>query len=436
MRWYATAVLIGLGAMALLVGGCSDEDCTTPPPEPTAAAFVGSETCGNCHNDPATGLIYDQWKESGHPYKIVKIEGEAPTASFPDFSAYPSDPNAIDPPQGETWETVTYTIGGYRWKMRWIDADGWIVTSGLAALDAQYNFETDADHPAGWTTYHTDKERGEKSYDCGRCHTTGWVANPDPEDLTGNQDGLAGIHGTFFAGGIHCEECHGKGSLHAGNPTQFGMVVDDSAALCGRCHTRDALNRIEASSGFIRHHEQYDEWRHSPHGLAGGPGCNDCHDPHASVVYDVVAEGTGVTAACTDCHDATDYALNGNDPPHPSFVNIECIDCHMPKVAKSARASDSNPKYVGDVASHIFAINSDAVNMEEGMGILADGKSFIKTDEQTGLAKVTLDFVCYRCHTDESGDGGGGTVKSLGQLSTMANGIHPGSTKSQRVASR
>ncbi len=214
------------------------------------------------------------------------------------------------------------------------------------------------------------------------------------------------------------------------------MDVDSSSELCGRCHTRDPYNRIMASNGYIRHHEQYDEFRHSPHAIGEGnvPGCNDCHDAHASVVIDDDAIGTGVTAACTDCHDATEYALNGNTPPHPAFV--ECTQCHMPKIGRSAKASDSNPKYVGDVASHIFAINSDAVNMEDGMGILADAASFIKTDEQTGLARITLDWACYRCHNDENGDGGGGSTKSLSELSTMADGIHPASTKSRGIASR
>lgn len=432
MTRYQAAVLLSLGAVAFLCGGCSEEDCTTLPPQSEVATYAGSATCGNCHNDGKAGGIYDQWLASGHPYSLVAIAGEAPTAHYPDFSAYPGDP--IDPPQGETWGTVTYAVGGYFWKMRWLDADGWIVTSGAAGDDAQYNFATDSNHPAGYTTYATDSERGTKAFDCGRCHTTGWVANDDPEDTEGNQDGLAGIHGSFYVGGVHCEACHGLGSLHAGSPQQYDMAVDDSPALCGRCHTRDPLNRVMASQGFIRSQQQYDQWRHSPHALAGGPGCTGCHDPHASVVYDDDALGDGVTAACTDCHTAADYTLDGNDTPH--YFPVQCVQCHMPRIGKSAQASAANPKYVGDLAGHIFAINTDAVDMAEGMGILADGDSFIKTDGQTGLARMTLDWTCYHCHTDPQGDGGGGSVKTLEQLSAMATGIHPASAKARRVAAR
>ena len=54
-----------------------------------------------------------------------------------------------------------------------------------------------------------------KPYDCGACHTTGWVADTDADTdgtLADNQDGLPGIHGTWAAPGIHCEACHGPGA--------------------------------------------------------------------------------------------------------------------------------------------------------------------------------------------------------------------------------
>ena len=294
MRRLELSTGMWLALCALLCAGCSEEDnCFQPGNgQPTTAQFAGSQTCGSTGCHPS---IHAQWSQSGHPYQVVKIAGDAPTGLFPDFAAYPNDP--IDPPQGKMWSDVTYASGGFYWKMRWLDENGYVLSSGAADLDAQYNFETE-----DYTTYHTDNEPGTKPYDCGQCHTTGWVADDDADsdgDLSDNQDGLPGIWGSFFAGGIHCEECHGKGSLHASNPPGFDMTVDPSAALCGRCHTRDPLNRIAASDGFVLHNEQYDEWRHSPHAIGGGPDCVGCHDPHASVVYDDTAEGNGITTTCT-----------------------------------------------------------------------------------------------------------------------------------------
>ncbi len=53
------------------------------------------------------------------------------------------------------------------------------------------------------------------------------------------------------------------------------------------------------------------------------------------------------------------------------------------------------------------------------------------TDAGTGRTRtnafVTLDFVCYQCHTDPvSGEGGGGSTKTLAELSARATGIHGG----------
>jgi hypothetical protein len=399
-------ILLALLAGALVFSGCSDDcdDTTTPPTTIPDLAFAGSDKCMSCHQEN-----YDKWVKSGHPYKLTKIQGESPDLLFPEESMFPND--SVVPPTGYTWADISYTIGGYGWKMRWIDENGYIIT-GIP--NNQYNFETQT-----WSDYHLENATGTKPYDCGKCHTTGWVDSGgigDPE----NQDGLAGMTGTFFAGGVHCEQCHGMGSRHVAAPADFAMTKDTSSALCGSCHTRDAENRIAASSGFIKHHEQFDEWSHSPHNSA--IGCNTCHDPHASVKFDSVMPGDGTTKSCTDCHsiaggDDQDYDganLNHNGAPG-------CVNCHMPKASKSAiNLTD----YVGDIRTHIFNINTDAVGKTDGM-FNADG-SLVKMDE-AGQAAVTLDFACYSCHEDENG--GGGTMArplTLQELSDRAIVMHSG----------
>ena len=360
-------------------------------------AYVGSDACQFCHASK-----YNMWVESGHPYKLTEIFDEAPIDQFPMFSQYPNDP--VDPPAGYTWSDITYTIGGYGWKMRWIDSNGYIVTSGAAADLVQYNFENDS-----WVTYHTEDEPGTKPYDCGGCHTTGWVANPDPSDLSGNQDGLPGMWGTFFAGGVHCEQCHGEADDHVGDPNNVDMVVDDSSELCGQCHTRDPENHIAASGGFIKHHEQYDEWLHSPH--VAGPGCNTCHDPHASVKFDDEAVGNGNLTSCEDCH--AEQAAFSEHIGLPA-----CTDCHMPKASKSAVAVHD---YQGDIPTHIWSINTAPVGKTEGM-FNAEG-NFVLEDAD-GQSRITLDFACYGCHRDPDGVGGIYSMKTLSELSDMATNIH------------
>ncbi len=388
--------LILLPLMILVLVGCSDSD---DPTDPAVAAYVGSATCSSCHETDHT-----EWEESGHPYKLTAVDGGPPTDAFPDHAQFPND--VVGPPDGYTWDDVTYTIGGFGWKMRWMDAEGLIITSGGAGDLVQYNFESDA-----WGTYNDVAD--EKPYDCGKCHTTGWIYDEDWETdgtLDDNQDGLRGIHGTFTEGGIGCEACHGPGSLHADDPDGIDMGMDSSSELCGQCHTRDAEHRIPAKGGFIKHHEQYDEWLHSPHGGLNGPGCNDCHDPHASVKFDDVAAGEGVKAdaSCESCHSG--MTLN-----HSSMAT--CTDCHMPEASKSAVAVH---EYQGDIKTHIWAINTAAVGKDD---MFTPAGDFVLLDVED-QAQITLDFACYSCHKDEGGIGGEWSQQDLDALSAKAIGIH------------
>ncbi len=403
-RMISLLLILALAAFAFV--GCSD-DKTDPVVQVPELAFVGSDACVGCH-----ATQHANWSESGHPYKLTKINGVSPDAAFPAISRFPADP--VVPPAGYTWADISYTIGGYGWKMRWMDSNGYIITG---INNNQYNFETQT-----WSDYHFTDPNGTKKYNCGKCHTTGWELSDDG-DATNNQDGLEGLVGTFFAGGIHCEECHGMGSQHAVAPRDYDMVLDSNSSLCGRCHTRNADNSIAAKSGFIQHHEQYDEWLHSPHNAVGAPGCNGCHDPHSGVKFDATAAGIGTTASCTDCH--TGYS--GAGLKHNGLPT--CVVCHMPKASKTAISQNA---YVADIRTHIWGINTAAVGKTAGM---FDAAGTLVLEDGAGMAKVTLDFACYSCHKDEAGVGGSASMRTLQQLSDFVTGadgngpIHPGAKR-------
>ena len=397
------ALLILLIGMVAFVG-CSDDDDDpgTPPVNLPELAFAGSDVCASCH-----GTTHDNWMHSGHPYKLTKLDGNTPT-EFPDPSAYNSD--ATNPPVGTTWDDFSYTIGGFGWKMRWIQKDGYIYTP--AAGQNQYNFEDQT-----WGDYHAGEL---KPYNCGACHTTGWE-DSDDGIAENNQDGMEGFLGTFVYGGVHCENCHGMGTQHAYEPKSYALTVDRSSAFCGKCHTRGGDNGvtpgedvIEAKGGFIKHHEQYDEWYHSAHNSTNGPGCNDCHNPHASVKFDATAPGDGVTATCASCHvDGTnaDIAVTNHG------YGATCLDCHMPDASKSAI---KNNVHNGDVATHLWKINT-SVNGKADM-FNEDGTA-VALDENSHGA-ISLEFACYGCHQDENGEGGPGSMKTMQQLSDKAANMH------------
>jgi hypothetical protein len=392
------SVLVILAA-ALVVGlvGCKpDQRTAAPVAESAYDNYVGSAVCGGCHS-----ATYNKFINSGHPYKLTKVVNGKKPLDFP-FTVLPDIPNnlglkdgdnTLGPPAG--YGDVSYVIGGYKWKARFVDTNGYIVTGS----DVQYNFETNA-----FVGYHDNET--DKPYNCGKCHTTGWIPF---EDGGMRKDGLPGMAGNFFEGGVHCEECHGPGAAHVNNHGDPDYIeLDRSSELCGRCHTRDSQNRIAVSGGLIRHHEQYDEllglhpddpgaggWgKH----LRAGIGCNTCHDVHASTVHSDLTGSPGVVIDCEDCHQ--DRILP-NDNPHSQQalasqgllsepngkILPNCVSCHMPRMSKSAVGIDpvgTGPK-VGDIKSHIFKID-----LSQREQFTPDGKF--------ALPWLTAQFACKQCH--------------------------------------
>jgi len=355
---------------------------TGPAGDPGAAAdavandYVGSETCGACHAE-----TYEIFKKSGHPWKLNPVvDGKPPVYPFTEV------PN---PPEGYTWDDVIYVIGGYNWKARFVDKDGYIITGDESAT-TQYNFANPVvGNDVGWVGYHAGE--AEVPYNCGSCHTTGYSP-------VGNQDGLPGLIGTWAEPGITCEECHGPGSLHVANPQGVQMLVDRDGELCGACHVRDGSEVVNASGGFIKHHEQYEEIFQSKHVTLD---CVTCHDPHMGVIQLRQADLQTTRTQCENCH--FKQASFQDSEIHPAVA--DCIDCHMPRIAKSA-VGDAE-KFTGDIRVHLMAIDPNQVGQ-------------FSEDGSTSLSQISLDFACRSCHVA----GGSATEKTDEQLVEKAVGYH------------
>jgi hypothetical protein len=373
------SVLIALG---LLVGMYANQVQLTSNPvgmaiaqELFGAEYVGSETCGECHQE-----TFDTFMQSGHAYKLNKVvDGQPPEYPFTEVP---------EPPEGYTWDDILYVIGGYNWKARFIDQEGFIITGDEDAT-TQYNFPNPVvGNDAEWVPYHAGEE---KPYNCGPCHTTGY----SPE---GNQDGLPGLIGTWAEDGIKCEECHGPGSLHADNPRGVALKVNRDAAECGDCHRRGAVESVNASGGFIRHHEQYEELFQSKHAIID---CVQCHDPHTGVIQLRQAEVQTTRTQCENCH--FESAKYQNNEAHVD-LDVQCIDCHMPRVTKSAVANPD--EFTGDIRTHLMAIDVDQVGQFDPEG-------------ETALSQVGLDFACKHCHVPD-----GSFERTDEELREGATGYH------------
>lgn len=163
----------------------------TPAPASSAeapAAYVGSQKCADCH-----AAQYDNWRATGHPAKL-RTAKEAREAGLP-------KPGYVD-----SWDDILFVVGGFKWKARYVDQQGFMITQspdGKIKGKNQFNLETE--EFVNWSA-------GQKvPDDCGPCHTTGYKKE-------GNQLGKPGLIGTWAANGIQCEACHGPGSVHAANP--------------------------------------------------------------------------------------------------------------------------------------------------------------------------------------------------------------------------
>ncbi|RMG93429.1 MAG: hypothetical protein D6708_05290, partial [Candidatus Dadabacteria bacterium] len=294
----------------------------------TENSYIGTEVCATCHEEQ-----YDEFKLSGHNYKLNKVvAGRKPTYPFselPDASVFGVDgltdgDNTLGPPAD--YGDVSYIIGGYGWKARFIDKNGYIVTGA----DTQYNLprtDLEGTYPdlGAWVAYDDGVEDKEYNQGCFRCHTTGAEDLNDPDNVNPDLPGFGGDR--FAMPGVQCERCHGMGAKHANSlePTDIEHPEDEPGSmeatdLCGECHTRDGQNRIAASGGLVKHHEQYDEMLGLPIDAEGtvtgaasgghytsGVGCMGCHDPHKTTRYqDVAPTGSAIRKECLDCHEGYD----------------------------------------------------------------------------------------------------------------------------------
>jgi hypothetical protein len=422
----------GIACLAFCTGiDCDDEGGGPGPVAPAVKDFVGTDTCKTCH-----ARQYADHAKHGHNWKINKVENEkAPTYPFSTIPAGGIVPGAVG------FDQISYVIGGYYWKARYMDALGYIFTGNgpLNAFEVQYNLpRADLNHPGSWSDYHAT-DSAPKPYTCGACHTTGWIADADAAsdgDLTDNQDGLEGIHGTWDATGIQCERCHGNGSQH----TQAGLSItesratidiDRSAALCGECHFRNASGKIEAKGGYIRHHEQYEELLSGAH---KDQNCVDCHDPHESSVN----EG-GVGCYASACHTTVNATIETShfgktfSRTDGYTEDLSCESCHMSLATKSAvAASDvtvigtTNVGRVGDTHTHLFGIDTSVNDYTSFIQTdPVDGKDYVVTDA-AGKAAVTMDFACLRCHNDGTAIQDPAYTFSLAEAAKFAPAFHKG----------
>ncbi len=374
-----------------------------------SATYIGADACRACHSG-----INQMHAIHGHGHKLTRVQGAPP--EFPEEGTRAGVPN---PPEGFEWSDISYVIGGYTRKARFIDNEGFILTTGVEGVSTQWNlvFAPNGTQP-GFVPYEPEAETPKPyAFSCFECHTTGPLAQD--EDFPVFQENRPGFIGTWEEAGVQCEACHGPGSHHIPDPAARDIFVDLLASACGRCHTRgDDPNIIIAKGGYIQHHEQWPEL------LASGGhaqlNCISCHEPHRSANYD---RAGAIRNECGVCHTDHNLALHeGKTFTRGDYSEtVACASCHMPYATKSAAAASADvvgtAGRMGDTKTHIFRINTESA--EYSQMFTEDGSAVVK--DNAGRAAVSLDFVCLRCHNDV-GSAPGFTSSAV--LSDVAANMH------------
>ncbi len=376
-----------------------------------AQDYAGSESCKTCHSS-----AYNNWKQSGHPYKIQKLDGtsgpkypilssqkvNSPTVNYTLKSGVPAEPDGLK------WSDIGFVLGGYHSNARFLDKEGYIIYGN----NRQYNLSTNK-----WVSYTSGTlTKASYTFSCYKCHTTG-----ASRTKTTDFQPYPGIEGSWAEAGIGCEGCHGPSKNHVTNVT----TKPTTNVNCSQCHARDRNegtttfpwnNRVEwqartvnnVSTGFVRHREQGDMMLATKHGKANFT-CATCHDAHKGVYFDL--GGVKASAKCENCH--SNKSIKGHDI---TKTKATCNDCHMPN---GARNGDQLAPYVADQSLHYWKIITDPITMLQNLDDISTTTTppttfkFIKVDAN-GISGTTLEYSCLQCHT----------TKDVAWAAKYAKGIH------------
>jgi hypothetical protein len=177
------------------------------------------------------------------------------------------------------------------------------------------------------------------------------------------------------------------------------MKINRDAEACGECHRRGEVEEVDASGGFIQHHEQYEELFQSKHLVLD---CVTCHDPHTGVVQLRQNDLPTTRTECENCH-YKEKQYQAVDK-HPGF-KVACIDCHMPRITKSAVGNAD--LFSADIRTHVMAIDPFQIGQFNEDGTVA-------------LSQISLDFACRHCHNPN----GFANPKTDEELISAASGYH------------
>jgi predicted CXXCH cytochrome family protein len=327
------------------------------PKKENVNGYVGSETCGECHE-----AHYQGWKTTLHNKMEQVAIKEGPNKNvLGNFLSQDFDlPFKLD--------DVDMLVGS-RFKQRYAKKIG----DDYYMLPAQWNVKTKE-----WVTYQPKNDwwaregvypkewnKRPTSKLCEGCHTTGFdIKTKKPVERN-----------------ITCESCHGPGDLHI-ESEGIGQIINPatlsherSNMICFQCHMSGRPPKGEFGNyawpvgympgGDLKKYWVYaqptgenayemwaDGYAHKNRVQGNtfiqskmyhkGLRCFTCHDAHGSRYTSFTIRSGENNSLCLPCHGENSlYAvfkidLSEHTHHEASGLGSRCIECHMPKTGKNA----------------------------------------------------------------------------------------------------
>jgi hypothetical protein len=321
--------------------------------------YVGSETCGRCHQDK-----FETQKNTPMAHAVKPATADAFT-SFPStmhFRAGSYDYSLSQTATGAEYSTTNGQQSASE-AVSWVFGDRQFGDTFLYQQNGIY-FESRVSYYRALNGL--DLTTGRVQFQPNRIETAlGRRMSPDEPPLCFGCHSTASSTGGVFRPerlilGVTCEACHGPGAQHVAqmslehdattstlifNPAR--LSPSDSVDFCGACHRTSADVSLNSISGlFVLRFpayglEQSRCWRNGDARLT----CIRCHDPHKRRVQD----SAFYDKVCLSCHST---AIGGpKDQAHGITIckisNHNCVSCHMRKYTIPSMHTDFTDHKIG-----------------------------------------------------------------------------------------
>ena len=226
----------------------------------------------------------------------------------------------------------------------------------------------------------------------------------------------------------NCEACHGPGSAHVEDPSDFTKIISFSHKSKTPIHDQNeqCLSCHKGGQRIFWHDSIHDQNK-----LA----CSDCHNPMGNFAAHGLTAKESISQTCFSCHKEqhADFAKRSHMPLLEG--KITCTDCHNPHGSATAPLlkADSIDELCftchadkrGPMLFEHEPVREDCTNCHTPHG-----------STEARLLKERAPFLCISCHMNVGGPPGSGSgLVGMGQALT-ANNIRLNGANAAHAAGR